>query len=400
LSLDEDLKDQRVLENLKATTNVGIVYITSSNRNLFYSVISSVSAALAAGNCVVLELPSTLTQVYSVVSKILPTALDAHVFAIASTKPSASFLSKCTLLDQTDDEGAGAKVVAIVDRTANISQAASAVGLSRTSFKGKSSYAPDIVLVNEFVADDFILHLVQAVTSPMLGGKDVTSPNPVKARLDSHSSVMKELEGNEGCKVVMSGANGSIVEIRDREKEPLGRKIDGRVIIVFRVTSLDDAIDLCNGLVTYLEASFVFAATTEANYLSRFIDARISYINHIPIELLVGPFAPKHPSIPPNPSPRYPTALFRSPKPRTNQPSPLTSIFDEVTQSRSVKALDIWTRSVLVSPLPAVKQADGQATGFFDQAFMAVGAVALTLIGGSGYGLFWFARRHWGGVRA
>lgn len=55
LSLEEDLKNQRVLENLTATTNVGIVYITSLNRNMLYSVISSVSAALAAGNCVVLE---------------------------------------------------------------------------------------------------------------------------------------------------------------------------------------------------------------------------------------------------------------------------------------------------------------------------------------------------------
>jgi len=35
-----------------------------------------------------------------------------------------------------------------------------------------------------------------------------------------------------------------------------------------------------------LEASFIFAASAEANYITRFIDARISYINHIPIELL------------------------------------------------------------------------------------------------------------------
>lgn len=59
LSLEVDLKNQRALENLGATTNVGIVYITPSSRNLFYSVISSVSAALAAGNCVVLEVFQT-----------------------------------------------------------------------------------------------------------------------------------------------------------------------------------------------------------------------------------------------------------------------------------------------------------------------------------------------------
>lgn len=55
LSLEEDLKSQRALEDLSATTNVGIVYITPSKRNLFYSAISAISAALAAGNCVILE---------------------------------------------------------------------------------------------------------------------------------------------------------------------------------------------------------------------------------------------------------------------------------------------------------------------------------------------------------
>lgn len=146
-------------------------------------------------------------------SKILPAALDADIFAISSTRPSAAFLSKCTLLDQADGDATGASVVAIVDRTANVSQAASTVGSSRILFKGKSSYAPDIVLVNEFVADDFIFHLVRAVTSKE---NPPISQSLSKAHSDSHSSVMNELENNEGCKLVMSGENGSIVEIRDR----------------------------------------------------------------------------------------------------------------------------------------------------------------------------------------
>jgi len=144
--------------------------------------------------------------------KILSAALDTDVFAITSTNPSATFLSKSTLLDQTD-EGTGAKVVAVVDRTANVPCAASAVGLSRTSFKGKSSYAPDIVLVNEFVVTDFIFHLVQAVTSPVLGGKDFTPPTLGKTQVESQSSTLKELEDNEGYKVLMSGAQGSIVDM-------------------------------------------------------------------------------------------------------------------------------------------------------------------------------------------
>ncbi len=147
------------------------------------------------------------------VSKILPAALDADTFAISSTRPSAAFLAKCTLLDQADGDATGASVVAIVDRTANVSQAASTIGSSRISFKGKSSYAPDIVLVNEFVADDFIFHLVRAVTSKET---PPISQYPSKTHSDSDPSVLKEAEDNEGCRLVNSGANGRIIEITDR----------------------------------------------------------------------------------------------------------------------------------------------------------------------------------------
>lgn len=162
-----------------------------------------------------MQLPTTLAQIYGVLCKILPPALDSDVFAICSTRPSASFLSKCNLLDQRVSE-AGAKVVAVVDRTGNISHAASVVGSSRTLFQGKSSYAPDVVLVNEFVADDFIHYLVQAITSPPSRETPGLAQNLSKAPADKHSSIVKEFEGNEGCKIVMSGSNGSIVEIKDR----------------------------------------------------------------------------------------------------------------------------------------------------------------------------------------
>ena len=148
--------------------------------------------------------------------KILPAALDADIFAVSSTRPSAGFLSKCTLLNQTEHDGDNGNVVAIVDRTANVPRAASAVGFSRASFNGKSCYAPDVVLVNEFVADDFIFHLVHAVTSPVSKVNPSMAPRLPNVRADSHAPIMQELQSNDGCKVVMSGANGSIVEISDR----------------------------------------------------------------------------------------------------------------------------------------------------------------------------------------
>jgi hypothetical protein len=142
---------------------------------------------------------------------------------ISSTRPSETFLSKCHVLAQTDgDQATGsrsqlsAKVVAVVDRSANVSEAASMVGTSRVSFNGRSAYAPDIVLVNEFVADDFLFHLVQTITSPMSTTSPTASQARSKTQPDTQSPTMKELENTEGLRIIMSGANGTIVEVRDR----------------------------------------------------------------------------------------------------------------------------------------------------------------------------------------
>ena len=47
------------------------------------------------------------------------------------------------------------RAVAIVDRTADIQAAAKAITNARFSFGGTSPYAPDLVLVNEYVKQEF-----------------------------------------------------------------------------------------------------------------------------------------------------------------------------------------------------------------------------------------------------
>jgi acyl-CoA reductase-like NAD-dependent aldehyde dehydrogenase len=55
LDLRRELDSQKAVENLDATTSVGVVYIIPARGNLLYSVVSALTAALAAGNCIVLE---------------------------------------------------------------------------------------------------------------------------------------------------------------------------------------------------------------------------------------------------------------------------------------------------------------------------------------------------------
>lgn len=199
----------------------------------------------------------------SALRKLLPDALDADIFAISNSRPPDSYLSQCVVVSQLDDDrkifsiAAGclpsrssALAVAVIDRTANISSAARSVALSRRFFQGQSHYAPDIVLVSEWVADELLAHLVREVATPLVKGK---RPSPAanghlkKPKPDSREQALKQFDGKEGCKVVVSGENGSIVEMTSRDQVILHQKIEGPVTVLYRISSLDDAIDASNG---------------------------------------------------------------------------------------------------------------------------------------------------------
>jgi acyl-CoA reductase-like NAD-dependent aldehyde dehydrogenase len=64
LNLEEDLeKEYRVAkgrDNAEALRGTGIVYIIPGTHTMFFSVLSALGAALAAGNCIILEVRSLL----------------------------------------------------------------------------------------------------------------------------------------------------------------------------------------------------------------------------------------------------------------------------------------------------------------------------------------------------
>lgn len=143
--------------------------------------------------------------------------------------------------------------VAVVDRTANINDAARSIALSKRFFGGASHYAPDIVFVSEWIADDLLAHLVREVATPMVATKKTPSAanghangRLTKSKTNVRAQALKPFESQEDCKVVVSGQNGSIVEITSRNLELLRRKSEGPVTVIYRISSLDDAIDLSN----------------------------------------------------------------------------------------------------------------------------------------------------------
>ena len=105
-------------------------------------------------------------QVDSVLRSLLLKALDLNTFAIFKTITDKSILGSAILVDQTSDgpattltnqlfSSSRARTVAVVDRTANIEEAAKAIAKARFSFGGTSPYAPDLVLVNEYAKKEF-----------------------------------------------------------------------------------------------------------------------------------------------------------------------------------------------------------------------------------------------------
>ena len=95
------------------------------------------------------------------------------------------------------------KVVAVVDRTANINDAAEALVTACFSFGGRSPYSPDLVLVNEFIKKSFLMALIQASVS--------FSASASKSQGDEER-LEKETEEGGGLQVIFSLGRGKIVE--------------------------------------------------------------------------------------------------------------------------------------------------------------------------------------------
>ena len=119
-------------------------------------------------------------------------------------------------------------MIAVVDRSTNIAEAAEALVKARFSFGGKSPYAPDLVLVNEFRVKEFSNALLQQSTQYFAQASEyvngyanghanghTSGPNPPKRRQDQ-KSVMDIAKEDDGCNVLVSGARASIIHATSR----------------------------------------------------------------------------------------------------------------------------------------------------------------------------------------
>lgn len=155
-------------------------------------------------------------------------ALDVNTFSVSGTITDLAALGPAVLVDQTTSMGAAAaaaslttqllsastgRAVAVVDRTADIEAAARAITKARFSFGGTSPYAPDLVLVNEFVKQDFFEACSKYATLAF-----AREPAARKVGGNRGEDTRKAVKAAEDAKQVTSfgSADFKLVEILDR----------------------------------------------------------------------------------------------------------------------------------------------------------------------------------------
>lgn len=101
--------------------------------------------------------------------------------------------------------------VAVIHRTANVIEAANSICTARLRFNGGSPYAPDIVLVNEWVKKDFIQACLQNITkqaaSLAIQNMSIPSEEP------SDNSLLSDAECFD---ILYSSSQIQFLELKDR----------------------------------------------------------------------------------------------------------------------------------------------------------------------------------------
>ena len=350
---------------------------------------------------------NSLRAIPSLLRRLLPTALSSDTFAIASSPiKDEEFLGKAIIVDQNGSDVRWPKmnqlislpnspVVAVVDRTANVQNAAKEVVSARFAFGATSPYAPDVVLVNEFAKKGFL----QAVLSECVNLSSGIELDGKIGRSHTSSRVGERLkllqQTHKDVRVVVQESSFAVADLPTRLEELPKAKNTDPVLVVCSTRSLDDAIDLLvqSSSAPYL-AAYHFSNLASAKYLSQFVDARASFINHIPRELLVGPTFPVE--RPFKLAERYAISLFEVPRPILVNSSIESAVLSVALDSpNNTSAQQLWKAAG--APLAVMNRSKGGAIGFFEQGFLVNAGLILAstvAISSTGAWYLWrYARR-------
>jgi hypothetical protein len=162
-----------------------------------------------------------MLNVDSVLKDLLPKALDPDTFGVLHSN--IQNFPNMFLVDQTSNSAASpmdclpsnpsARAIAVVDRAADVEAAAKTIVRARFSFQGTSPYSPDLIIVNDYIKNEF------TEACSRYAGKFFSSASKA-TRPQNNSSILtkkalKEAEDKGQISISGSG-NFKIVEIHDR----------------------------------------------------------------------------------------------------------------------------------------------------------------------------------------
>ncbi|KAL3294956.1 aldehyde dehydrogenase PutA [Colletotrichum asianum] len=379
LDFDECLKKEYAISrnqsNMEARIPIGIVLIRPGSHTRLFSIISPLAAALASGNCVILELPPSLRELDSFLRSEL-TILDHDAFVVVSSAVTdTDTLSRCCIVDQsTTSPNTGTTLsskpesmtAAVVDRTAKMEDAVDAVCTARFSFGGQSPYAPDLVLVNEWVRDEFVTLCLQRLSAEAARSKSETS---------SGRAVRQDIltNGTAPVDVLFDSRGIKLVELPRNTTSTDCSKVLERTLRIMTVSSLTDAVTVTSNNGPYL-AFYAFGSR--------------------------GVFGPARPVSAASPSSielRYETQMMTRPRPEFVC-SLTGEKFEDIALARSahdrtsgLRKEDAYRslREDALRSLRPIGQGSGSSIGFFDQGIITgMLAFALPALAMLGYGGF------------
>ncbi|OLN95418.1 Aldehyde dehydrogenase family 3 member B1 [Colletotrichum chlorophyti] len=390
LDFDKELEAEYLVtrgkDNTSRRAGAGLVIIRPTGYTRLFSILGPLAAALAAGSVVALELEDTLLQLDTVLRSVLPRALNQNAFCITKTITDPSILSSAILVDQTNTaapstarannlvSSTASRSIAIVDRTADIEAAAKAITTARLSFGGQSPYAPDLVLVNEFVKKDFFEACSKHANFALAGETTVR-----RAEDNQTEETRRAVQDAEENRVVSSfGARDfKLVDVKDKNTSLLKLKINGCFLPIATSSGLVDSI-FSQEFHEPLLAAYFFASPKAAKYLSQHLPAHISLINQIPSNLLLGPAAPI--SHDPAFAFRYDKEMFSVSRPQlVEKPGgPLAKLDQLLDGSHTVTTQAL--HDLAIAPLRPTSQAGNSRLGFFEQGFVLGASLIMSVI--------------------
>lgn len=134
----------------------------------------------------------------------------SHSVVQLDTRPNASAITSTNSISTPLS-----RVVAIVDRSANLRDAAMDIVRARFVFRGQSPYAPDLVLVNEFCIKEFCKLVAECALPFLAGDVNGASASEKNLRRDRSENMQRDLT-EESVTMVLSGTKATVAVLHSR----------------------------------------------------------------------------------------------------------------------------------------------------------------------------------------